>query len=255
MNPDENRSDGREGWGKVYRGTFDRAPLSASRPSFPTGADGMNSRWVVVAGGELADENLGAIRPEDRVVGVDGGVQALRRVNLPIHLAVGDFDTLGSQAPRLLKEAGIPVKRLPAEKDMTDTQYAVETAIAEGAQEILVLGALGGARFDHALANLFLLEKIEAAGIRGTIENVSNRIRLHPGAGKELWLKRGLFPYVSLLALTDQVEGVSLEGFRYPLCEATLYRPYPRGISNELVASRGKIRIRSGKLLVVESRD
>ncbi|MFD1394638.1 thiamine diphosphokinase [Kroppenstedtia eburnea] len=215
----------------------------------------MKSRWVVVAGGELAGADLGAIRPGDRVVAVDGGVRALRRANLPIHLAVGDFDTLGPRVPRLLKEAGIPVKRLPAEKDMTDTQYAVETAIAEGAQEILVLGALGGARFDHALANLFLLEKIEAAGIPGVIENSSNRIRLHPGAEKELWLERGPFPYVSLLALTERVEGVSLEGFRYPLCDATLYRQYPRGISNELTARRGKIRIRRGKLLVVESRD
>lgn len=215
----------------------------------------MSRRWVVVAGGELAVSELGVIRPGDRVVGVDGGVRALQRANLPIHLAVGDFDTLGSQVPPSLKKAGIPVKRLPAEKDMTDTQYAVETAIAEGAQEILILGALGGARFDHALANLFLLEKVEAAGIRGVIENSSNRIRLHPGGGKELWLERGAFPYVSLLALTDQVEGVFLEGFRYPLYDATLYRRYPRGISNELTARRGKIRIRRGKLLVVESRD
>ncbi|PTX61231.1 thiamine pyrophosphokinase [Melghirimyces profundicolus] len=212
-------------------------------------------RWVIVAGGDLEPADLKELRREDRVIAVDGGVLPLLKAELPFDRAVGDFDTLSGEGVLALKKRGIRVEELPAEKDVTDTQYAVEQALAEGAGEILILGALGGSRFDHSLANVFLLEKVESAGVRGEIRNSHNRLRLYTGNGREMIVERGPFQYVSLLPLSERVEDLHLKGFRYPLAGATLLRSDPMGISNKVIAPRATIRASSGRLLVVESSD
>lgn len=213
------------------------------------------NRWVIVAGGDTSGPELREVKQEDRLVAVDGGVITLRKAQIPFHIAVGDFDTIGPAAVAELKESGVQVEELPREKDMTDTQAAVELALAEGAEEILILGALGGARFDHSLANLFLLERIHSAGAQGVLCDRNNRLRLYIGDGRKMELPRGRFQYISLLPLSEQVEGLHLEGFRYPLSGATLLRRHPMGISNEWAAPVAKLSAVSGTLLVVESKD
>ena len=51
----------------------------------------------------------------------------------------------------------MPIRRAERDKDESDTELAVLAAIELGAREIVVVGALGGRRLDHALANLGLL--------------------------------------------------------------------------------------------------
>jgi thiamine pyrophosphokinase len=209
---------------------------------------------VIVTGGVTDTGDFSAIRPDDMVIGVDGGAVRLWEEGVRIDLAVGDFDTAGEDFLQQLCESGIPVCRLPAEKDWTDTQFAVEQALLHAPQEILVLGALGGARFDHAWANVSLLERIADRGSVGIIQNRWNRLRLMKGASL-LVLPRDRYTFCSLLPVSEEVTGVTLTGFRYPLKEATLKRGDTWGISNEWVNDRAVVVIRSGVLLVAESND
>lgn len=213
------------------------------------------NRIVVVAGGEISPSDLKQLTQRDRIFGVDGGILTLLEHGITPDCAVGDFDTAGPETLAFLKSREIPIENLPVAKDMTDTQFALEKALHEQPKEILILGALGGARFDHALANLFLLEKATAAGVPCTLLHRNNRIRLMTGEEGEMVLQSGGYQYISLLALTDQVEGVTLTGFRYPLQNAVLTRSNPLGISNELLTKAARIRIQAGKLLIIESRD
>ena len=103
------------------------------------------------------------------------------------------------------------------------------------------------------MSNLFLLETMEREGVRGEIRNRHNRIRLLRGGS--LRVRKGRYRYLSLLPLSDTVSGVTLTGFRYPLTEAVLRRSDSLGVSNELVEEEGEIRLRSGMLFVIESRD
>ncbi|SFS51214.1 thiamine diphosphokinase [Marininema halotolerans] len=216
----------------------------------------MNKRVVIVVGGKLDPGDLAKIQHEDWVIGVDAGVLPLLETKMPIHLAVGDFDTAGQHVVQHLYEKGVPVKRLPAAKDVTDTYYAVEQALERNPNEIILLGALGGARMDHAFANLVLLEKIEAAGVEGVVSNRDNKIRLLTAEKGEIILhKDRRYRYISLLALTDQVDGVTIRGFAFPLSNAKLTRMDSVGISNEQREEKASIRIQSGKLLIIESRD
>lgn len=70
------------------------------------------------------------------------------RLDLRPDLIVGDFDS----APRPKAEHETIV--LPHVKDDTDTQYAARWLLEHGYDEITLLGALGGARLEHTLANL-----------------------------------------------------------------------------------------------------
>jgi thiamine pyrophosphokinase len=61
--------------------------------------------------------------------------------------------------------------------------------------------------------------------------------------------------YISLLPLTEEVTGVTLYGFKYPLTDKTLVIGDSLGVSNELIEDEGIIVITSGTLIVVESMD
>jgi thiamine pyrophosphokinase len=63
------------------------------------------------------------------------------------------------------------------------------------------------------------------------------------------------YTYVSLLPLTPEVSGITLEGFQYPLTDATLKLGQSLGVSNKLISSSGTVNIRSGLLLIIQSKD
>jgi len=109
-----------------------------------------------------------------------------------------------------------------------------------------------GTRFDHSLSNIHLLRKALEAGIPCRIIDERNIIMLTDSG---LTVQANGFPYVSLLPLSLDVTGITLTSFRYPLEEASLRIGQSLGISNELTGSEGHIRIRTGLLLVIQSRD
>ena len=61
--------------------------------------------------------------------------------------------------------------------------------------------------------------------------------------------------YISLIPLTTQVTGVTLTGFRYPLCGYTLCGFSSIGISNEIVEDKAEIALADGLMILVEARD
>lgn len=212
-------------------------------------------RVFVVAGGDVDSEDLALIDPEkDWILAADGGALKLLEAGITPHLAVGDFDTTGESLAAELAERGIPIRKLPAAKAETDTHYAVREAIRKNPDEIIILGALGGSRFDHTLANVGLLEWLDEQGVPGMLCHRSNRIRLLSGPGEAVLAKSG-FSFVSLIPVTATVDGIKTEGFLYPLRGESLIRGMTRGISNEIVGGTGKIIIEKGKCLLVESRD
>mgnify|MGYP002620794110 CR=1 FL=1 len=141
----------------------------------------------------------------------------------------------------------------PVWKDLTDAEMAFEYALSQGVQEILMLGVTG-TRLDHTLANLHLLAAAEQHGVQAVIIDPHNEIRLATSR-QPLTIVPSGYRYVSLLPLTWQVTGITLAGFLYPLEDAVLTLGMTRGISNELIADRGTIELKSGQLLVIQSRD
>ena len=188
-------------------------------------------------------------RDADLVIAADGGADHLARWGIEPHLVVGDLDSLGpEQRERLGPDR---VERWPVEKDKTDTELAIDRAIARGADEIVLLGALGGPRIDHAVANILTL----AFARRGT---VSLRLAYGPLSMRALFggqravLGGAEGELVTLLAIGGDAVGVETDGLRYPLRGETLALGSSRGVSNEVARVGASVSLRSGTLLVVE---
>lgn len=211
-------------------------------------------RIVIFSGGTLGPWALAEVREGDVLVGADSGALYMIRHGLRPHLSIGDFDSVTAEELAIVRAASEQFQSCdPVMKDWTDTEMAFRWAAEQHPKEIILVGALG-TRFDHTLANVHLLRKAQQAGIACSLVDQQNRITLI-APGPAVPVTCGRYEHVSLLPLSLEVSGVTLDGFQYPLHEATLQIGDSIGISNVLVASVGHIRIASGLLLCIQSSD
>jgi thiamine pyrophosphokinase len=208
-------------------------------------------RAVVVAHGDVLPSDRAVIDAQDYVVAADGGALALEQWKLLPHLVVGDMDSLGDAGVERMARKGIPVAKFPAAKEESDLELAVAQAIAAGATEIVLLGALGGDRLDHETANLLLLADPGYDGVRIEARRGTLRIRAIRGEGS---LSVGpVEAIVTLLPVNGDAEGVTTEGLRFPLRDETLRFGRARGLSNEVASLPATVTVRKGSLLVFET--
>lgn len=192
------------------------------------------------------------------VIAADGGARHAPGLGLMIDAWVGDGDSLGAEGLAELRAAGVAVAMSPTDKDESDTELAVVAAVEAGATRLTILGALGGGRLDHALANLGLLTLPSLAAIDARIVSDTARIRVLSApspAGDPVMatLDGRIGDVVSLFPVGDPANGVTTDGLRFALSDATLLPGRTRGLSNVRMAARATVAIASGRLLVVEA--
>lgn len=198
---------------------------------------------VVVAHGEVDPADVAELAGADLIVAADGGALHLERWGVDPDVVIGDLDSL-PEPP-----AG-RTERHPVEKDKTDTELALERALLAGADEVVVLGALGGPRADHALANTLLLARDHGGAVVRLVRGPL-RMRALRGGGRAA-LEGAAGGMVTLLAIGGDAAGVVTSGLRYPLRGETLALGSSRGVSNEIVAAGAEVSLGSGVLLIVE---
>jgi thiamine pyrophosphokinase len=186
------------------------------------------------------------------VIAADGGARLASELRLPLDRWVGDGDSLEPEQLEQLRSAGVPIDLVASAKDESDTELALLAAVKAGATRITILGALGGQRFDHALANVALLAHPALRGVDARIVGERSRIRLLTGPATAE--RRGrVGDIVSLLPFGGDVGGVTTHGLRYALRDGTLAAGPARGLSNERTVDDARVEVRSGRLLVVET--
>ncbi len=206
----------------------------------------------IVGAGEISTELLAeSLLRDSFIIAADGGMKALNLIGVPADLFIGDGDSLVTFADMDDINAD-EIILLPAEKDVTDMQAALDYAISHGYNYVRMFGATGG-RFDHYFANIGLLEHAFRRGIHAEIRDAKNLIMIYPGRTIEL-LRDPEYKYLSILPLDYKISGVSIKGVKYPLKNANLTRSTPLAVSNEIVSERAKIFIRNGRALIVMSR-
>jgi thiamine pyrophosphokinase len=209
-------------------------------------------RVVVISSGELDATDAAVLVGADLVVAADGGAGSLDRLGIAPDLLIGDLDSVDASLVERLAASGTRVEHRPADKEASDTELAVEAALDAGAVSIVLLGALGGGRLDHELANLLLLADPALAGRE--VRAVQGRTRVRAvHAGERLELRGSSGDLVTLLPVGGDVAGVTTEGLRWRLDGATLRMGRSRGLSNEVVTSPASVRTTGGTLLVVET--
>ena len=206
-------------------------------------------RYLVVAGGVPEDlpKNAAALGTFDIIVCADGGVYNAGRLGLSPDIVVGDMDSLDEKDRQRLQADGCRFLIHPVAKDETDLELALLWCRDNGAQDVTVVGGLGG-RPDHALANQLLLADRRFRAMDLCLRTRDWEVRLSRG---DTGLHGQVGDTVSLIPLSERVTGVITEGLLYPLRKETLRRGPARGVSNCMLAPEAHVHFERGLLVVM----
>lgn len=180
----------------------------------------------------------------DLIICADSAYLKAQKENITPHAVIGDFDHGKQDEPQGNFEK---LLRFSSVKDDTDTMLCVKYALNRGADEIQIIGGIGG-RLDHTFANLQTLAYIHSRGAKGRISDGDHDVFL---ISDSLSLCKGKYDYASIFAYDPVCKDISLKGFKYEGEGLELQSNFPLGVSNEITAEHAEIRVGEGRLLVI----
>ncbi len=166
---------------------------------------------------------------------IDHGIDICQMAGLsPQHL-IGDGDSATPAGWRWASSLPIPIDRYSPKKDLTDTQLALQTLADESPHAFVVLSGALGNRLDHAMSAVCSLA---ASPLEGCMADEQECICfLHGKSTLSLTFTR-LPKAISLLSLSEECQGVSINDVYWPLHEVVLKHNFPYAISNELAQDK-----------------
>jgi thiamine pyrophosphokinase len=188
-------------------------------------------------------------------VGVDRGVYTLLTRGVKPDIAFGDFDSVSENEFSIIQTAVHELKTFKPEKDETDMEYALNWAVEQSPDLIRIFGATGG-RLDHMFANIQLLINpiMQHRDVQVEVIDQKNIIYLK-APGTYPINKIPNKKYISFIPISDEVNGITLKGFKYPLTECHIRLGSTLCISNELINDCGTFSFSKGILMIVRSTD
>lgn len=203
---------------------------------------------LIITGGEFS---FFGETEYDFVYACDKGVEYAKKLEITPDIIIGDFDSYDENYSIVFPEA--EVLRYPVEKDDTDTMLAIKSALDKGFDHIILTCALGK-RMDHLISNLEAIHYIAAHGAKGEIVSQDDHLFTFCNYDKPLSVaKRDGFS-LSLFSLTESCTGLCIEGAKYSVSDVTLKSSFPLGHGNSILEKEAVISLKSGILLVVESK-
>lgn len=208
---------------------------------------------IIIGAGDLALMNI-EIKEGDLCIAADGGYAHCKRLGICPNLIIGDMDSLNEELQENVEEIerNSPEKiiRLCPEKDDTDTLAALKAGMERGYKSYRLYGAMGG-RIEHTIANIQCLVYLKNHGADGYILDEGISISVIKDAKAVFGNK--MEGCLSLFALGEKAEGVTITGMKYPLKNATITNGYPIGISNEFIGKESMVAVNDGMLLMILS--
>ena len=211
-------------------------------------------KTLIVSGGNVEDNILTNFKNEfNYVIASDRGLEELDKYNIVPNYIIGDFDSIDKEIlNKYIKNKDIKIMELNPEKDYTDTHMALKLAIELKSTSIIIIGAIG-TRLDHTIANIHILKEALDENIECRIIDSRNEIQL---LNKRTILKLDdNYKYISLIPLTTEVKGITLQGFKYSLEDDTLEIGHSIGVSNEQIEEKAEIDLKEGILILIRSKD
>ncbi len=196
----------------------------------------------IIGAGDVTDPRIKA-NEQDYIICADGGYKYKGLLGRECDIVVGDFDSYGSVPETENKIVA------PTEKDETDMMLAVDYGYSKGYRDFVLIGALGGERNDHSVANIQLLHYIASKGARGTIYHCDEVFTAFSNG--TLKLSAELEGYISVFSLSSESRGVTIKNLKYTVDDVTFYSYKPIGVSNEFLGKESTITVEDGALLVV----
>ena len=196
-------------------------------------------KCYIIAGGPF-DGFFDQIKDDDLVITADKGFDHAQKIGIIPDIAIGDFDS--TKKPDFKNTIALnPIK------DVTDTVAAIDLAIDEGFDQIIVYGGLAG-RESHTISNIKSMFYYKKKGID---------IRLK-AKGKEIFIIDEDFSceyngedfYVSIFSLAEK-SCLDVKGLFYELDDYQMANDDALGVSNETKGCDFKINVKEGALLII----
>ncbi len=171
------------------------------------------SLYAILLGGDchptprLAAQIAGA-----RIIAADSGIVHAAALGIVPELWIGDFDSIDPDGdPRW---AGIPRMEFPRDKSESDGEIAANEAIRRGARRLVLAGAFGGPRSDHAVLHMTAALRLAERGVPALLSSgVEEGLAILPGTTRPALPAGSLF---SVMAFSD-LAGLTITGARWPL--------------------------------------
>lgn len=203
----------------------------------------MNRNICIVGAGDFDISTFSP--PKDAfIIAADGGYSYLKEAGIKPNLLLGDFDSL-KEKPDFQE-----VLVYPTVKDDTDTGIAAKLGLEKGYDTFYIYGATGGARPEHTLANLQTLCMLSKKGARAFILAPDSTVYTAI-TNEEILFKKGTQGFFSVFCMGSEATGVSVEGAKYTLNDATLSPFEPLGVSNEFTGAQTRIKVGKGTLIII----
>jgi thiamine pyrophosphokinase len=133
----------------------------------------------------------------------------------------------------------------PREKDEIDTELAL-MFVKEKKEKDVVISCVFGNRIDQEIASIYLLAQyidLNPVILEEDVKvGIVNKEQIEEAIPGETW---------SIIRIGEPVEGLTLEGFKYPLINENIDHFKSLGISNQASENKVKITVNKGKVLYV----
>ena len=148
----------------------------------------------------------------------------------------------------VLKSKNVLIKKFPRDKDFTDFELILEeiNKISENedfVEKIFVVGGLGN-RLDMTLSNLFLMEKYKNIVFLLEDEEIFY-------VEKPFALKNKKNFEFSIVPISENVEKLTLKGFKFETDGIDVKRESSRLVSNVICENEASVEFESGKLIII----
>lgn len=222
-----------------------------SSPLHRANAMAMSTFTILLGGDLLPTARLAGQIAGTRVIAADSGIGHAVLLGLEPELWIGDFDSANRE--HLERHSHVPRLTFPREKDKTDGEIAIDAAIERGATSLVLCGAFGGVRADHAFLHLTFALRLAEQGPPAFLTSGNQEAWPIPAGGMAAF---DPFPEGTLFSILplSELRDLTVEGARWPLDHVRIPFGSSRTLSN--VAENGlSIRLGKGRALLLAQFD
>ena len=182
-----------------------------------------------------------------KIFAVDKGIEVCRACEVVPNFLIGDFDSAENSAVDWARAKNIPTEKYPADKDLTDTQLALNRAAEIFGEHVAILTGCFGGRVDHLYSTIHTCAAIERKIFLADEREIIFFLR----GGESSAIKFFRKPLaVSLLPMTESCAGVTTKNLHWELDGATLMQNFPNAVSNRADAEEIFLQVGRGTLAI-----
>ena len=208
-----------------------------------------SSHTLIFIGGDPPHPNVRQHLPADAfVIAADSGYSHAIAMGFVPNELVGDMDSITAVDLTDARDSNTLISQFPTDKDLTDTEIAIASAINRNSSNITVVSG-GGDRFDHVLAMVHSLASC-ARTVDTTLLIGTTRVS-YATYTKEFQISTQPGNTMSLVPLGGAAT-VTTTGLQWELTNDTLQSFASRGVSNIATGETVSISVTDGSLAVIE---